>query len=75
MDSPVTLAEAVASVLELSPVDKARLIERIRPDVERELKSARPAERESLRGLWLGPDITEQDIAKAPRHMWGSFPR
>ena len=75
MDSSVTLEEVLASVRQLSPVDKARLIERIVPDIERELKSARPAERESLRGLWRGLDITEEDIAEARREMWGSFPR
>lgn len=31
----------------------------------------------TLRGLWanLGIEITEEDIAKARREMWGNFPR
>jgi hypothetical protein len=31
----------------------------------------------NLRGLWAGLniDITEEDIAKARREMWGNFPR
>ena len=75
MDSSVTLEEVLASVRQLSAVDKARLIERIVPDIERELKSGAPTERESLRGLWRGLDITEEDIARARQEMWGSFPR
>ena len=75
VDSSVTLEEVVASVRDLSPVDKAQLIDRIVPDIERELKSARRAERESLRGLWRGLDITEEDMAEARREMWGSSPR
>jgi hypothetical protein len=75
MGNSVTLEEVLASVRQLSPVDKARLIERIVPDIERELKTARPTPRKSLRGLWRGLDITEEDIAEARREMWGSFPR
>jgi len=75
MDHSVTLEEVLASVRQLSPVDKARLIERIVPDIERELKSAQRAGRESLRGLWGGLEITEEDIAEARREMWSKFPR
>ncbi len=33
--------------------------------------------RRNLRGLWanLNIEITEEDIAKARREMWGNFPR
>lgn len=75
MNESVTLEEVLASVRQLSPVDKARLIERIVPDIERELKSLRSTPRKSLRGLWRGLDITQEDIAEARREMWGSFPR
>jgi hypothetical protein len=75
MENAVTLEEALALVRQLSPVDKARLIERIAPDIERELKTARPTPRRSLRGLWRGLDITAEDIAQARREMWGNFPR
>jgi hypothetical protein len=75
MENSVTLEEILASVRQLSPVDKARLIERVVSDIERELESARPTPRKSLRGLWRGLDITEEDIAEARREMWGSFPR
>jgi hypothetical protein len=75
MERGVTLEEALDLVKQLSPVDKARLIERIVPDIERELKTARPTPRKSLRGLWRGLDITEEEIAEARREMWSNFPR
>ena len=75
MESVVTLGEALDLVQQLSPVDTARLIERIVPDIKRELKAAQPTPRKSLRGLWRGLDITEEEIAEARREMWGNFPR
>jgi hypothetical protein len=75
MKDRVTLQQALALVRQLSPVDKARLIEQIVPDIERELQAAQATPRKSLRGLWRGLDITAQEIAEARREMWGSFPR
>ena len=75
MGKVVTLEEALELVKQLSPVDKARLIQGIVADIERELQAARPTPRKSLRGLWRGLDITEEDIAEARREMWGNFPR
>lgn len=40
MADAMTLEEALALVRQLSPVDRARLIERMAPDIERELKAA-----------------------------------
>jgi len=75
MERVVTLEEALDLVKQLSPLDKARLIERIVPDIERELKAARSTPHKSLRGLWRGLDITEEEIAEARREMWGNLPR
>lgn len=75
MKNAVTLEEALTIVRRLSPVDKARLIERLAPDIERELRSVHPTPRKSLRGLWRGLDITEEDIDDVRREIWGSFPR
>jgi hypothetical protein len=75
MERGVSLEEALDLVKQLSPLDKARLIERIFPDIERELKAAQPTPRKSLRGLWRGLDITEEEIAEARREMWSNFPR
>jgi hypothetical protein len=73
MQQTVTLDEVLQLAAQLSPVDKVRLIERIAPQIERELKPLTP--RESLRGIWQGLNITEEDIAEARREMWGNFPR
>jgi hypothetical protein len=75
MENSVTLEQALVLVRRLSPVDKARLIERLAPDIERELKTAQPTGRKSLRGLWRGLGITEADITEARREMWSDFPR
>jgi hypothetical protein len=75
MESSVTLEEALVVVQRLSAVDKARLIQRIVPDIERELKTAQTGPRKSLRGLWQGLDITAEEIDEARQEMWGSFSR
>lgn len=43
--------------------------------IERELQAGQPEEKISLRGLWKGADITEEDIDEVRREMWGNFPR
>lgn len=73
MQQTVTLDQVLQLAAQLSPVDKVRLIERIAPQIERELTPSTP--RESLRGIWQGLNITEEDIAEARREMWGNFPR
>ena len=75
MGNAVTLEEALVVVRHLSPVDKARLIERLAPDIERELKAIQQTAPKSLRGLWRGLDITEEEIDEARREMWAGFPR
>jgi hypothetical protein len=75
MNKVVTFEEALELVKQLSPVEKARLIRGLVADLERELQAVRPAPRKSLRGLWRGLDITDEDIAEARREMWGNFPR
>jgi hypothetical protein len=75
MGEALTLDEALAVVQQLSPIDKARLIERMVPDIERELRSARSTPCVSLRGLWRGLDITEDEIDRAREEMWSEFPR
>lgn len=75
MGETVTLEEALTFVRQLSPVDKARLIERMVPDIERELRVVQSTPRVSLRGLWRGLDITEDEIDQAREEMWSEFPR
>jgi hypothetical protein len=70
----VTLEEVLDLVKQLKLVDQVRLIERVAPQIERELAQT-PVHRKSLRGLWRGVDISESDIAEVRRQMWGDFPR
>jgi len=70
-----TLETVLGLADQLSVVDEVRLIGRLAPRIERELKAIQPAPRKSLRGLWQGLDITEEEIAEARREMWANFPR
>jgi hypothetical protein len=77
MERGVTLEEALDLVKQLSPLDKARLIERIVPDIERELMVTQPTPRKSLLGLCadLGPAPSAEEIDEARREEWANFPR
>ena len=75
MENQVTLQEVLELASLLSSRDKLRLIERIAPQIEHDLEAAQPKQRKSLRGLWKGLDISEEDIEQARREMWNSFPR
>lgn len=74
MEHQVTFDEALALVARLPANEKIRLIERIAPQIERELRAAQGKTRKSLRGIWRGIDITEEEIAEARREMWTSVP-
>jgi len=54
-------------------MDKLLLIERIARRIERDLKASTGEQHQSLRGLWRGLHITEQDIAEAHRDRWAGF--
>jgi hypothetical protein len=75
MGQVVVLEDVMALIKQLPAGDKERLIAWIAPEIDREPPVNRPMPRKSLRGLWRGLDITEEDIAEARREMWGSFPR
>ncbi len=75
MSDMVTLNEVLKLAEKLPLADKVRLIERIAPQIQRDLRAAPGKPRKSLRGLWSGLDVTEEDIAQARREMWGDFPR
>jgi hypothetical protein len=61
--------------LQLSDSDKARLIAQLATALPNSPYRTPPTPRKSLRGLWRGLGITEQDIAEARHEMWASFPR
>ncbi len=74
MTDTVTLDYVLKLTEQLSPLDKVRLIERVAPQLERDLQ-ANDGPRRSLRGLWKGVDISAEDISEIRREMWANFPR
>jgi hypothetical protein len=58
----------------LRPSDRARLIERVTADLERDAGLTGP--RQSLRGLWadLGPEPSAEEIDAARCEAWQNFP-
>jgi len=77
MNKAVTLETVLELVKQLSPADKVRLIERVAPEIRRDLEATPPAPRKSLWGLCadLGPAPSAEDIEQTRREEWGSFPR
>lgn len=73
----VTLEDVLALAKRLSPVDKVRLVERIAPEVERDLADGSEGQSHSLLGLLkdLGPAPSAEEINAARREAWASFPR
>ncbi|UBF27239.1 hypothetical protein K9N68_04545 [Kovacikia minuta CCNUW1] len=73
----MTLEEVLSLVKQLSLVDKVRLIERVAPEIERDLTATHPAPRRSLWGLCadLGTAPSAATIDQARQEEWASFPR
>lgn len=76
MEKKVTLEEAVALAMQLPPLDKIRLIERLTPRIEQDLMS-QTTPRRSLLGLCadLGTAPSGDEIDEARREAWKNFPR
>lgn len=74
MNSPSPFEQALTLALQLSPVDRVRLVRRIAASLEQDLaKRSTP----SLYGVLAdaGPSPSADDIDEARREMWGDFPR
>lgn len=78
MDSK-TLAfdELVEQALNLTPIEKVRLMERLAVTLETDLTKQEKKPHKSLYGLWadLDVDISAEDIDEIRREMWRNFPR
>ena len=72
-----TLEQVVSLARQLPPVEKIRLIERMVPEIERDMLSQRPPRRKSLLGLCadLGPAPSAEDLDEIRHEMWADFPR
>ena len=75
MATGVTLEDVVNLVKQLPLHDKVSLIEKVALQIEQELRSIRPTPRRSLRGLWRGLGITEEEIDEGRREICIEFPR
>ena len=72
-----TYEEVLTNAQQLSPEDKARLLEAISAALLRDLAGAKPQPKQSLYGTFadLGEAPSAEDIDEARREMWGNFPR
>jgi len=72
----VTLEEVLRLARQLSPVDKVRLIERVAPEVERDLIARQGGGNRSVFGLLkgLGPAPSAEEIDAARHEAWVLFP-
>ena len=70
-----TLEHVLHLIRDLPLVDKVRLIEKVAPEIERELQGGPSAPRRSLWGLCadLGPAPSAQEIDQARREAWSKF--
>ncbi len=75
MEQAISLEEVLNLAKQLSPVDKVRLFEKLAPEIERDLQLTYAKPRKSLRGLWKGLSITDEDISEIRQEMWANFPR
>jgi hypothetical protein len=73
MEEVITLDAVFQLAKQLSALDKVRLVARIAAELEQDLQAPKP--RQSLRGLWKGAGITDENIAEMRREMWADFPR
>ena len=79
MTDDITFEQVLVLAQRLKPVDQARLVARLAPQVEQALKEAEPVDSAQqhtlLRGLLadLGPAPTAEDIDEVQREMWSGL--
>jgi hypothetical protein len=71
------LEEVLGFVKQLSLVDKVRLIERVAPEIERDLKTTQKMPKQSLWGICadLGNALSADQINYIRHKVWVNFPR
>ncbi len=76
-ERPIDLPRILELTQGLSLLDKVRLVERMMPQIERELASTAKMPKRSLLGICadLGPAPSAEIIDEARREMWANFPR
>jgi hypothetical protein len=73
MKLKLDLTELDEKLSVLSTLDKIRLVRNLTSQIEIDLKTNKSTNK-SLRGLWKGIDITEEDIEENRKDMWANFP-
>jgi len=73
----VTLEQVISLAWRLPLVERVRLIERMAPQIERDMLRQRTVKRKSLLGLCadLGPAPSAEEIDEIRHEMWVGFPR
>jgi hypothetical protein len=75
----ITLEQVITMARQLPALEKIRLIERIAPEIEQDLREEMNAQRprKSLLGLCadLGQAPSAEDMDQVRREMWADFPR
>jgi len=73
MSTHTATAEQVLALLrQLPPREQLRVVSKALPALEKELP-IRPQPRKSLRGLWRGLTIGDEEIAEIRQEMWDHF--
>jgi hypothetical protein len=73
MSTRATTADQVLALLQqLPPREQLRVVSKVLPALEKELP-VHPKPRKSLRGLWRGLTIGEEEIAEIRKEMWSHF--
>lgn len=68
------LESVLTQVLELTPLEKVRLVEQVMATLERDLLEQEKKPKRSLYGLWSDVSISAEDIDEARAEMWRNFP-
>jgi len=73
MSTHTATAEQVLALLrQLPPREQLRVVSKALPALEKEFP-IRPQPRKSLRGLWRGLTIGDEEIAEIRQEMWDHF--
>jgi hypothetical protein len=75
MKQIVNIQRSVIEILEILPPDKQQELLHFAESLQAQNIAKKP--RKSLKGIWsdLEINLTEEDLAKAKREMWGDFPK
>jgi len=79
-DTMATLEAVLAQAFELKTVDKLRLIEKVTPKIEEEIRDTQVKPKRAYPSLWgvcrgLGVSPSAKSIDQARQEMWKDFPR